>query len=38
MREKSFRNGALKKLNDLTKIRDRVIELEERDKNDRCDL
>lgn len=40
--EKDFRYGALKKLNnlitDLTKIRDRIIELEEKDKNDGCDL
>ena len=45
--EKDFRygvlgDGALKKLNDLitdlTKIRDRIIELEEKDKNDGCDL
>ena len=45
--EKSFcygalGDGALKKLNDLiadlTKIRDRIIELEEKDENDGCDL
>ena len=45
--EKDFRYGALgdcamRKLNDLitdlTKIRDRIIELEEKDKNDGCDL
>ena len=35
-------DGAMKKLNDLIKkkkkIRDRIIELEEKDKNDGCDL
>ena len=45
--EKDFRygalgDGALKKLNDLikdlTRIRDRIVELEEKDKNDGYDL
>lgn len=37
-----YGDGALKKLDDLikdlTKIRDRIIELEEKDKNDGYDL